>query len=282
MTPGMALGLTPGLLYGFFDDAAVFPPGNLPLPQAVTQHRQHLTSSHAELVGPFVVAGAGLGELAGLLETGDPLAIHVTTDRGEIATALARLDEVPKVRLVALEVRLDAQDEPERVVGELESFIERATIYLELPRDGRRAALLAAMAGTGLRAKLRTGGMQASDFPSSTELATAVVAVVESGLGFKATAGLHHALPTPERQLGVTQHGFLNLLLAVGAARAGAPVDTVRGWLEAQHAEVVPAVRELDVEVRDSFDSFGTCSIADPLADLVRLGLWSPDSGAGG
>ena len=40
------------------DDAALFPPGNLPLAEAVPAHVAHLTSRHRGLVGPFVVAAS--------------------------------------------------------------------------------------------------------------------------------------------------------------------------------------------------------------------------------
>ena len=38
------------------DDAAIFPPGNLPLPDAVHAHLAHSVAPYADLVGPLVVA----------------------------------------------------------------------------------------------------------------------------------------------------------------------------------------------------------------------------------
>lgn len=41
---------------GFFDDAAVFPPGSKPLPQAVPDHLGHRSAGYGDLVGPLVLA----------------------------------------------------------------------------------------------------------------------------------------------------------------------------------------------------------------------------------
>lgn len=47
------------LFAAFCDDAAVFPPGELPLDRAVPAHLRHVTAAHAPLVGPLVVPQAG-------------------------------------------------------------------------------------------------------------------------------------------------------------------------------------------------------------------------------
>lgn len=53
-------GAVPAELFAAFcDDAAVFPPGEMPLAQAVPAHLRHVTAAHAPLVGPLVVPQAG-------------------------------------------------------------------------------------------------------------------------------------------------------------------------------------------------------------------------------
>ena len=70
---------TTGLLTRLCDDAAVFPPGNMPLRQAVPAHLRHLRSPHAGLVGPLVLAAKDLCELADLAVDGpEPLELAVT------------------------------------------------------------------------------------------------------------------------------------------------------------------------------------------------------------
>ena len=53
-------GLFDELLGGLCDDAALFPPGNLPLADAVPAHLAHLASEHRGLVGPFIVSATVL------------------------------------------------------------------------------------------------------------------------------------------------------------------------------------------------------------------------------
>ena len=75
---------------------------------------------------------------------------------------------------------------------------------------------------------------------------------------------------------GFRHHGLLNVLLAVDAQLNGAPV--VRDWLEESDAGCVAvALRTWSPErvsgVRAAVVSFGTCSVSQPLAELVALRL---------
>jgi hypothetical protein len=100
---------------------------------------------------------------------------------------------------------------------------------------------------------------------------------------FKATAGLHHAVRNTDPETGFEQHGFLNLLLATDAARAGAEEAEVAAALaDRDGTRVAARVRDLAPGVRESFRSFGTCSILEPVEELAALGLtavpapWGP------
>ena len=66
---GMTAGagrVPPELFALFCDDAAIFPPGEMPLAEAVPAHLGHVAAAHAPLVGPLVVPQARLAELAEL------------------------------------------------------------------------------------------------------------------------------------------------------------------------------------------------------------------------
>ena len=54
----------PAFLTAFVDDAAIFPPGNAPLEQAVADHVDHREEEYAELVGGFVVSDLKVADLA--------------------------------------------------------------------------------------------------------------------------------------------------------------------------------------------------------------------------
>lgn len=244
-----------------FDDAAIFPPGNLPLDEAIRAHHAHREAPYARLVGPLVVSLPDLSKLAG---TG-PLDIAVVVpDAASAAVAMDWASAISGVRLVSLEVAATTVERLRWEIGEPAG----TTVYVELPRDERRPVLIEELAGTAYRAKLRTGGARADLYPDELELATAVVALVAAGLPFKATAGLHHALRNTDRKTGFEQHGFLNLLAATGAAAGGASVDEVASVLAERSANRVH-LPDGDSLLR----SIGTCSIDEPLAELTELGL---------
>ena len=100
------------------------------------------------------------------------------------------------------------------------------------------------------------------------------------GLPFKATAGLHHPFRTRDEQIGVLQHGFVNLLAAT--ALVGADGAAIIG-------EADPAAFELSAvglrwrdrvadagtlaRAREMFTAYGSCSFEEPVADLVAHGI---------
>ncbi|RZD92947.1 hypothetical protein C0Q65_30390, partial [Streptomyces albidoflavus] len=152
------------------------------------------------------------------------------------------------------------------------------TVYVEVPRDRRRAGLIAALADSPFLAKFRTGGVRAELYPDERELARAVLLAVRAQVPFKATAGLHHAVRNTDPRTGFEQHGHLNLLAATGAALNGAGEEEVVAVLAERDATTVAGlVRALSPEVRTAFRSFGTCSLAEPVGELAALGLLDPD-----
>lgn len=265
------------LLTGLCDDAAIFPPGLKPLERAVPDHRAHLTSPHAALVGPLIVSADRLDDLGPLVAGAEGFDLTVTVPGGVtgVADVLATVPQA--LRLVGLEivpVGLDGNG----VVTALDSLelAPEITVWVEIPRDERRSSMIAALAGTRYRAKFRTGGVRADLYPDEAELAEAIVACVAAGLPFKATAGLHHAVRNTDDR-GFEQHGFANMLVATALARSGAGEDEVRAALADRDAESVAARLRLDEDgahrVRESFVSFGTCSIDEPRDELAALGL---------
>ncbi|WP_017577378.1 hypothetical protein [Nocardiopsis kunsanensis] len=271
-----------GLLYrGLFDDAALFPPGNAPLGQALPEHRNHRAGHRAQYVGPFLVPDARVAELRTLLdrEEGDhaPLATVVTVPGGaEAVPGAVAAAQQARLHLVGLEVAA----EPGGVAAVTEALDRHlpagVRAYVEISRQGRVPDDLAALAGSGHRAKFRTGGVVARAHPGEAELAVNLHAAVGSGLSFKCTAGLHHAVrhTTPE---GFEQHGFLNVLLATAALLEGATAADAEAVLAERDGPALAAAAsrlpdERSERVRETFHSFGTCSITEPLEDLVVLG----------
>jgi hypothetical protein len=259
------------------DDAAVFPPGLAPLPEAVTAHWQHSTSWFGGMMGPLVLPVSSLASFQAI-EQPVPLCLTFPDGLDLLPGALREADGRSDLRAleIAVPAGLPIADLVPRIGKALNG--RSVDVAVEVPRDARRDSVLEALAGTPYRAKFRTGGVRAELYPSEDELAAAVLAAVRAGVAFKATAGLHHAVRNTDPETGFEQHGFLNLLLAADAAAAGAgQTDLVQLLAERDGARVAAQVDALGVErtaaARRLFTSFGTCSITDPLRDLIRLGL---------
>lgn len=272
------------LLAGLCDDAALFPPGNAPMDAAVPAHLEHERSDHAALVGPFVFPAPRLGELPAIIakQDGDlELSLTVPAGTDAVPAALEQLRAIDGVRLVAMEIGVPEGQAPDALfaaLGEISSAAPGVELFVEVPRDDRRPAILAAMAGTPYSAKFRTGGIVAAAYPDEAELAAAIHTVATSGVRFKATAGLHHAIRNTDPDTGFEQHGFLNVMLATHRATGGASVEEVAATLaDRDGTALAGALAGLSAEavdaLRANFRSFGTCSISDPLTELVGLGL---------
>lgn len=279
------------LFVGLVDDAALFPPGNAPMHRAVPDHLAHARATYAGLVGPFLCPASRLDELdavlAGdVLPDGTRLDLTVVVDTGvggvpDVVRAVARDDRLD-LRAVEIPVRADHEvgTATRRVVaGVLDAGLPDATtVFVEVPRGHGVLDALDVLAEYDLVAKLRTGGADAAAHPDEAEVAAFLLACLDREVPLKCTAGLHHAVRHTAAGTGFEQHGYLNLLLAVHDALAGADADQVAARLGERDASVVAdAVRTLDDQaarrVRRWFRSYGSCSILEPVDDLRALHL---------
>ena len=273
-----------GLFTGLFDDASMFPPQDEPPLPAVTGHLAHRMAWYADMVGPFVCS-------AGRLATINELAARHSVDRmavamvvpGGMQALLRAVDtarECERLRVEGIEVPLG----PHPLVDALSHLVPLVSqglrVYLEIPVHAVTEHDVHALAPTGVRLKLRTGGTSIEAFQTEDDLATPIVMCAAERLAFKCTAGLHNAIRHRDRDTLFEHHGFLNIALAaLLAAGTGSHAATRRMLAEQDPAAVaqqVGALTPADVRaVRALFNSFGTCSIADPVGDLLQLGLVS-------
>lgn len=291
----------PLLCRGLVDDAALFPPGNAAMADAVPAHAEHRRAWYAPLVGPFLCPASRLAELAELAElagaTGTPLGVGVIVDTGtggiEPAVASVRADPLLVLRSIDVPLRgeplaeaarraaiaLDAalNDLRDDVAGDVAAEWDGLPAYLEVPRGPGWRRAMEAVAETGYRAKLRTGGVTPDAFPSEAEVAAFILACLELDVPFKFTAGLHRAVRNTTDD-GIEQHGFVNVLLAVADALDGADGPTIERTLADRDAAritaragALPSGRAAGV--RSWLASYGSCSIEEPVDDLLALGL---------
>jgi hypothetical protein len=279
------------------DDAAVFPPESAPVPDAVRAHAEHRAAWYSGLVGGFVCSDTRLTELqAALDDVGDdapaPLNVTLTISggAGAVGPALTWVQRDERLRLIGLEVALRDEDDLRHNAARMTTVLRDApddvTACVEMPRlhgtgiPAGWATALDEIAAAGLRVKFRTGGLDHDAFPSAAELAEVIAASLDHETPFKCTAGLHHAVRHTDDRTGFEHHGFLNVLLATRTLFDGRSAADAEKLLEQRDRVAVgEQVRALGTDgvrsTRRWFTSLGSCSVLEPVDDLVDLGLIS-------
>ena len=134
--------------------------------------------------------------------------------------------------------------------------------------------------------KLRTGGVTADAFPTSAQIARALVTAATHQLPIKFTAGLHHPIRQFRDEVKTKMHGFLNVLgAAVLAAEHQWDADQAVTMLEDEDPRSFSftddffAWRDWKIDTerlqyrRKFVKSFGSCSFDEPRDDLRALNL---------
>jgi hypothetical protein len=256
---------------GLVDDAAVFPPGEAPLHEATAAFGERREEWYADLVGSFVLRDTDLPLVRGF---GGPLSVVVTGGAGQLAGPVglaARLG----LQVAALEIAVRDVDDPVGNVRRIDAAARAAEIdvpvFIEVPGPATPAWLAAAdeVAACDHRLKLRLGHVDHDLIPDAGTVATWIDAALDRECRFKATAGLHRAVRhDPE---GGGAHGFLNVLVATQVLWDGGSVADATEALEQRDGAALAAT-DLP-SARRWFTSFGSCSVTEPLDDLISLGL---------
>lgn len=264
------------LFASLIEDAAVFPPGNAPLPEAVRLHRIHRTSGYAACVGPLLVPASDARDLTALLD-GLPLRVGVIgrpgTPAAEVSAAVGLLQGTPGVDVAGVELGWT----PDWRSADLGGL----PLSLEVPRGDAQQQAVADIAAdasdtTSVQAKFRTGATPTWDWPDEVELAAFIRTAIDHDLGFKLTGGLHHAVRSSHD--GDDQHGLLNVIAAVRWALNGEEVNQLSGLLAERDPEaLVTQVTRMSAAdaaiVRAFFTAYGCCEVTDPVGELAALHL---------
>jgi hypothetical protein len=315
------------LLGGIIDYAGLFPPARLPLDQAIRNFARYRQENDAWMLGRFVIPATQLGELERyhdeLFRTGPPFAFAVlgpssrywAESRSELHETLRNLTTFRQQlgsRIVAdvLEMKLPLDfvevSDPKttaRRLTEIGAIVDRAgcadlRVFFEFGFGGGEdavATVLDAIAIYNRDApplagfKLRTGGVEATAFPTAAQIAFVLRNAAMNYVPLKATAGLHHPFPRFDEEVQAKMHGFLNVFAAgvLGYTRHVEP-KTLLAILQDEN----PANFHFDdagfrygmfhtttVEIKgvrtDGVVSFGSCSFDEPRADLRKMG-WLP------
>src|SRR6266496_4055345 len=295
------------LLLQSIDYAGMFPPCSLGLEPALRNQAEYVRSPDSWMLGAFVLSTEQFGvarQLLSLFDAQHPLrvaalgpktaSVDAFLDALEDAEAAIRSLSRHNVDLVSidhLEMFLP-QDVDVASLHEARSILGDLPAFWEAPPDRaeQTIALLAEFNSDADSAtfgyKLRTGGVTADAFPTSMQIAKALVTPATHQLAIKFTAGLHHPLRQYREEVQTKMHGFLNVLgAAVLAAEHRWDTNQTAMMLEDENMNSFSftddffAWREWRIDTkrlqyrRRFVVSFGSCSFDEPRDDLRTLKL---------
>ncbi len=297
------------LLADTVDYAGLFPPANLTLEPALRNYAEYVRSEDAWMLGAFVFPLSKFNEVAVDLggfdlkhrleisalgaKTGGPT--EFISMLAAAASTIGRFVTQHGAIASVNQFEIPLATRPGATIAEAYDTLAGIDlrVFLEAPPDDAERTIAALAAHRSDRAptqfgfKLRTGGVVASAFPSSMQIARALIAAVEHRVPIKFTAGLHHPVRQFHTSVETKMHGFLNVL---GAGMLAAE----HGWNSPQTAAMLDDEDSTSFEFTDeSFGwrewqvttdrirehrrlvtSFGSCSFDEPRDDLRALGLF--------
>ena len=295
------------LLAHSIDYAGMFPPCSLGLDSAVRNQAEYVLSRDEWMLGAFVLSAEQFDaakQLVSQFDAQHPLRIAAlgpktasanafleALDDADAATRSLSRHNVDLISISHLEMFLP-KDVDVASLNEARSIVGDLPVFWESPPDTaeQTIALLAEFNSDAdsptFGYKLRTGGVTADAFPTSMQIAKALVTPATHQLPLKFTAGLHHPLRQYREEVETKMHGFLNVLgAAVLAAEHRWDANQTAIMLEDENADSFSftddffAWREWRIDTkrlqyrRRFVVSFGSCSFDEPRDDLRALNL---------
>jgi len=295
------------LLAHSIDYAGLFPPCSLALEPALSNQARYVRSDEAWMLNAFVLPLGQFDAAKKILSDFDPQHPLRVSALGPKTEDAARFREMftktsDTIRsLSAYNVDLISVNQLEMflpddvdlaLLKEARSIIGSLPAFWEAPAD-RAEQTIALLAEHNSNAdaptfgyKLRTGGVTVDAFPTSAEIAKALVAPATHQVPIKFTAGLHHSLRQYRDEVQTKMHGFLNVLAAaVLAAEHKWDEKQTSAMLDDEDAKSFSfddeffAWREWKIDIKRLKDrrrfvtSFGSCSFDEPREDLRALKL---------
>ena len=221
------------LLAHSIDYAGMFPPCSLGLDSALRNQAEYVLSPDEWMLGAFVLPAEQFDATRQLLSQFDaqhPLRIAAlgpktasanafleALDDADAATRSLSRHNVDLISISHLEMFLP-KDVDVASLNEARSIVGDLPVFWESPPDTaeQTIALLAEFNSDAdsptFGYKLRTGGVTADAFPTSMQIAKALVTPATHQLPLKFTAGLHHPLRQYREEVQTKMHGFLNVL----------------------------------------------------------------------
>ena len=285
------------LLYSVVDYAGLFPPASLDMAGATREYAHHRGGPDDWALGRFVLPAARLEEFETAARDILPrdaasswaLSALLGSDLEEDLARIERFNErhgdARRGAVLVDTVELKTHT-PRDVMRASDLLDRRFDTYMEVPVHVDPAEMVAAIAQTVAKAKIRTGGVTPDAFPTSAQVLRFVQRCIAHDVSFKATAGLHHPWRAeypltyaPDAPRG-TMFGFLNVLLCTAALLGGAQSEIALAILEERDGRAVSfdadgarwRGQRFDTELldraREYMAAFGSCSFREPMDDL--------------
>jgi hypothetical protein len=295
------------LLDRAIDYAGMFPPCALALEPALRNQVTYVRSTEASMLNGFVLPVEQFDAATRFFSEFDPhhplrvAALGPKTTKPDVflngvanaAEAIGSFSkyDVQIVLVSHLEMFLP-DDVDSASLKKARAIVSELPVFWEAPPErAEQAITLIAGYNSDEKAatfgyKLRTGGVAADAFPTSPQIARALVAAATHHLPIKFTAGLHHPIRQFRDEVKTKMHGFLNVLgAAVLAAEHRWDADEAVMMLEDEDPRSFSFTNDffawrdwkIDTERlkhRHKFvRSFGSCSFDEPRDDLRALDL---------
>jgi hypothetical protein len=308
------------------DYAGLFPPAGLSLTQAFHNFLFYKISPYSWMLSNFICPAGKLNELTELMKhieddntaiipvsilgsgTDDPRKLYEKNDTDLTAINTFHETSSAKASIDAFEIRLpavlftdksgssilDVLDKINYLIQD--SLKKEIPCYFEASITGNfnfcisklaEAVAIHNMKGYKSGLKLRTGGTEASSFPSVDEAAHTIYTCLEQAIPMKCTAGLHHPIRHYNETVSAKMHGFLNIFGAgILAYTHKLELSKIKEILEDEYSynfdftpdsfkcNTITANEENIREAREKFMiSFGSCSFDEPIDDLKTIEL---------
>lgn len=255
---------------------------------AVAEYAQQRRAQDSWALGRFVVPFPRWNDLMSSFES--------VAEEGESwpVSLLGSALDAPRICELAehsTELRVESVETKAATIADLVSvgpMVERGlSVYVEPTRLPEFEELAPGLRRAGAAAKIRTGGVTADAFPTPEQVVSFMKTCRKTGLRFKATAGLHHAVRgeyrltyEPSPPWG-EMFGFLNISVAAALLLAGRSDDVVLGALTERAPDAFEFTNdgamwrnnwltsaELESAHNEFFMGFGSCSFREPMEEL--------------
>jgi hypothetical protein len=243
-TSSQQLNSLEALMSGTIDYAGIFPPGDLPLEEAINNYRKYLDDNDVWMLRSFVLPISKLKELEKhmkLFSEDKKIQLSLVVSKSKSTDEFKQicLQDLEKinsyldkykniVHVSSLEIPLPPVDIS---IGVLESVSYLASslntkAFCEMTRPLSQdwivnmKEVMKTIKEFNLNSpdhvigyKLRSGGVKAELFPTAEQVAFVLSESINKGIPIKFTAGLHHPIRMYRNEVQTKMHGFLNIFI---------------------------------------------------------------------